>query len=172
MGAGALAAYLALRWLQSPGRVAEMPDAHVAAYAQRHAGQPGMDMDAAGVDADLLHGLHACTSSSISRAALGPLGASESTMGSAAMLSTAEILQSVADQQASAGYALGESVSGSAAVGGQEMPGATIAEVPFSGAGKLRLGRPDFMGAASVREPSALGGLAALFRLSSRALWL
>lgn len=176
MGAGALAAYMAVRWLQSPGRAAEVVDVHVAARAHGGAAQPGMGTDAAGLEAELLHVADASMRPGSSWAAGGHSGAPGSTMGSAAMLSTAEILQSVADQQACAVHALGGCVPGSAASSRQQqaMPGAaaTRGDMQFSDALPSRLGSVDLLGAASVREQPSRGPLAVLFRLSMDALRL
>ena len=173
VGAGALAAFLAVRWLQSPGRVAEVAAAHEAAFLPGGAGRPGTGADAVGPDAELLRSADASTSPSNTWAAVGHLGEPVSTMTSAAMLSTAEILQSVATQQADAQHASQGCLPGSVAGSRHEVPGvaARSGDTCFSAALPSGLGSAEFLGAASVKERSAWGPLAALFRLSSGAPW-
>ena len=109
VGAGALAAYLAVRWLQSPARMQlELPQMeHSAAAAQPQRSRAAMGPDSVDMDAaSLPHGLLSSPGAvGASHSSHGPLGALESTMSSGGGLSTAEILQSAAAPLQQAGGA-------------------------------------------------------------------
>ncbi len=179
VGAGALAAYLAVRWLQSPARAQlELPQmGHSAAAPQpqrsRALGLDGADVHAAALPHSLLSGPGAVGASHSSH---GPLGALESTMSSGGGLSTAEILQSAAAPLQQAGSAqAGLAEAAADAAKGACMPGTAsawpgvvhAAEARFSDALPAHLGGGARVCAGSCWERPLWARTSLLWRMAA-----
>lgn len=176
MGAGALAAYLAVRWLQSPARTGlDLPQQeHSSAAAGCSDGSSSSSMrppadfgdtSAAAAPHDLLGGGPSMVAAH-SGLGVGPLGPMESTLGSGVTLSTAEILQAAA-MQPLASSAL------ACAAGGGSTRGSYSARPGVLDAAEARiarLGGGTAVCAGSAHERPAWPSFTLLWRMTARIL--
>lgn len=164
---------MALRWLQSPARAAlDLPHEHSSGAAEgsdvRSSLRPPADfgdVSAAAAPHELLGGRTGVGASSHSSLGVGPLGPMESTLGSGATLSTAEILQAAAAAQPLPGSALASAAGGGSV---HVVPSARPGVLDAAEARIACLGSGTAVCAASAHERSAWPSLALLWRTISR----